>query len=109
MATFNQKVEGLKRRKVRPMGPGQLAAGLVEELEMSQTQAAQRLGITRVHLNRFFNDKVSLTPDMANRLGRFFGNGAAFWLRVQHTRDLWDLLNCDTRLYEAIEPLPKAA
>ena len=110
MATQNEKLAALEKREMRPTGPGELAALLLEEMEMSQTEAARRLGVTRVHLNRFFNDKVvGLTPDMANRLGRFFGNGAAFWLRLEHTRQMWDLLHSDNSAYQEIEPLRQAA
>lgn len=109
MATTAQKIEALKKRQVRPMGPGAMIAQIINELEMSQTEAARRLGVSRVHLNRFLNDRVALTPDMANRVGRFMGNGAAFWLRIQHECEMWDLLHSDTSLYEKIEPLPQAA
>lgn len=59
-------------------------------------------------LNRFLNGHVGLTADMANRLGLLMGNGAAFWLRVQHEREMWDLLHQDATQY-AIEPLERAA
>lgn len=110
MAINSEKMAVLEKREVRPTGAGELAALLLEEREMSQTEAARRLGITRVHLNRFFNDKVAgLTPDMAHRLGRFFGNGAAFWLRLEHTRQMWDLMHGDDSAYQEIEPLREAA
>lgn len=109
MSTTNQKLAALKKRNVRPAGPGELAALLLDEQNISQTEAARRLGLSRVHLNRFLNDHVSLTPDTANRLGLFFGNGAAFWLRLQHERELWDTLHADFAGYAGVEPLEKAA
>lgn len=109
MATHKQKVESLTKRQVRPMGPGAMVAQLIEEQGISQEEAARRLGVSRVHLNRFLNDRVTLTPDMANRIGRFIGNGAAFWLRVQHSREMWDLLHTDAGDYSDVQPLDKAA
>jgi addiction module HigA family antidote len=109
MATQTKKLDALKKRKIRPTGPAELAAMLLDEQGVSQTEAARRLGISRVHLNRFLNDHVALTPDTANRLGRFFGNGPAFWLRLQHERELWDVLHSDSRAYADVEPLDKAA
>jgi addiction module HigA family antidote len=33
--------------------------------------------------------KSGVTPEMALRLGTFFGNGAELWLGMQHDFDLW--------------------
>ena len=33
----------------------------------------------------------ALTPEMAVRLGHFFGNSPGFWLKAQRAVDLWDV------------------
>ncbi len=109
MATAQQKIESLKRRKVPPLGAGGIASGIVEEMGLTVTEFAARIGVSRVQVSRIFNGHCGLTPDMANRFGRFFGNGAAFWMRCQHTRDLWFLIHMDTDKYQDIEPAQKAA
>jgi addiction module HigA family antidote len=110
MATAtDQRIAALKKRQVRPMGPGELAASILEENEVTHGEAAKRMGVSRVHLNRLLNGHVNLTPDMANRFGLFFGNSAAFWLRVQHEREMWDLLHSNKGEYSDIVPLAKAA
>ena len=109
MATTQERLEQLKRRKVAPTGPGEMASGIIEEMELTVTDFAARIGVSRVQISRLLNGHAALSPDMANRFGRFFGNGPAFWLRLQHTRELWNLLHMDAKKYQDIEPLQKAA
>ncbi len=97
------------RRTARPLTPGQVAAEMTEELGLTQTELARRLGVSRVTVNELFNNHRSLTPDMAQRLGRFFGDGAAIWLKMQATVDLWDALHMDDAPYQEIEPFKIAA
>ena len=86
--------------------PGDVAQGLLEENGLTQTELAARLGVSRATVYELLRGKRALTPDMAHRLGRFFGNGPGVWLRMQATVDLWDALHMDTVTYEDIEPLP---
>ena len=103
-ADYKNREDQLMQRTARPLTPGQVAAGIVEEWGLSQTETARRLGVSRVTVNELFNGRRSLTPDMAQRLGRFFGDGAAVWMRIQATVDLWDALHMDTTPYVEIEP-----
>jgi len=109
MATTQERIDQLKRRTRRPSGPGEIAAGLIEELGITKTEFAARLGVSRVQISQILNGHSTLSPDMAHRFGRIFGNGAPFWLRVQHSRDMWDLIHQDTHKHQDIAPLPKAA
>jgi plasmid maintenance system antidote protein VapI len=40
-------------------------------------------------LHSILAKRSAVSPEMAVRLGRFCGNGAAFWLRMQAAHDLW--------------------
>ena len=93
----------------RPATPGDLLADLLECNGLTQREAARRLGIGRQSLIHLVHGKRSLTPDMAQRLGRLFGNGAAIWMQLQQAGDMWDLLHGDTTPYLHIEPLSEAA
>ncbi len=101
--------EQLKNRSVRPSTPGELVTDLLECNGLSITKAATRLGVSRVTLSRLINDQQSLSVDMAQRLGRFFGNGAALWLNLKQQVELWDLLHAEDEPYKSIEPLKLAA
>ena len=99
------KVERMQTRRVRPSTPGDVLADLLESNNLTITEAAHRLGVGRVTVSNLINGKRSLTPEMANRLGRFFGNGAGIWLRLQQAVDLWDCLHAEPSDYSDVQPL----
>ncbi|MBF6568141.1 MAG: HigA family addiction module antidote protein [Candidatus Binataceae bacterium] len=73
-----------------PTHPGAiLREDVLPELGLSVSEAARQLGVTRQTLHRIMAEKVSVTPEMAARLGRFCGNGPGLWLRMQQAYDLW--------------------
>ena len=87
----------------RPSTPGEVVGGILEEAGLTQTALARRIGVSRVSVNELIRGRRSLTPDMAHRLGRFFGNGPGVWLRMQANVDRWDALHMDSDAYAAIE------
>ena len=99
-------VRPLAARRRRPSHPGAvLRDWMLPESHLTQTELAARLGVSRRTINQIVNELRPVTPDLANRLGRFFGNGAEFWMRLQQQMDLWDTLHADERPYQSIEPL----
>ena len=63
----------------------------LEPLNLSVTDAAKILGVTRQALNNIINGKSSISPEMAVRLALAFGGGAETWLGLQMTYDLWQV------------------
>jgi addiction module HigA family antidote len=51
---------------------------------------SKTLGVSRQNINELLRERRAITPIMALRLSRLFGNSPEFWLNVQHTRDLWE-------------------
>jgi addiction module HigA family antidote len=86
-----------------PAHPGEILKGLViEPLELTITDVATHLDISRKTLSKVVNCKASITPEMAVRLELVFGKPSAdHWLRLQNAFDLWqtrqnkDALNVD--------------
>lgn len=79
------------KRTRRPSHPGVIIRGLyMEPLGLTVTALAQHLGVSRKTLSKVVNEHGSVTPDMAQRLGRAFNTGAELWLNLQQARDLWD-------------------
>jgi antitoxin HigA-1 len=75
-----------------PTHPGELLREIIDEgLELSVTEAARQLGISRMTLHRALRGEQTVTPEMALRLGKLCGNGAELWLRMQMAHDLWRL------------------
>ena len=73
-----------------PMHPGEiLREDVLPALDMSVTEAAAALMVSRQTLHRILAGKAAVSPEMALRLGKFCGNGAELWLRMQQSFDLW--------------------
>ena len=88
----------------RPTHPGAiLREDVLPALGLSISEAARQLGVTRQTLHRIMAEKVSVTPEMAARLGRFCGNGLGIWLRMQQARDLW---NAERELRAELKRIP---
>jgi antitoxin HigA-1 len=72
----------------KPNHPGDLIRDCLDELEISVTEGAKALGVTRATLSRLLNGKASVSPQMAVRLEKALGSSAGFWLRLQLNYDL---------------------
>lgn len=103
-----RQIEQLKEI-ARPATPGDVLADFLENLELTQGQLATALGVGRKTINELVLGKRPVSQDMAMRLGRCFGNGPAFWLKLQHQVDLWDVLHSQSGDYDAIRPIDQAA
>ena len=57
--------------------------------ELSVTDAASRLGVTRAALSRILNGSAGISADMALRLRDALGTGAEMWIDMQSQYDLW--------------------
>jgi len=94
-----------RNHKLRPTHPGEvLREDVLPALRLSQTEFAKRLGVSRLSVSEIVNEKRSLTPDMAIRIGRFTNTTPESWLRMQEALDLW-VLESDSRRYQHIEPM----
>ncbi len=51
---------------------------------------AQAAGVSRQSVNELLRGRRAVSPEMALRLGRLFGNSPEFWLNAQRSVDLWD-------------------
>lgn len=81
----------MRRRKRQPSHPGAiLKAHHLEPLELSITEAAERLGVSRKTLSKILNERGAVTPEMALRLSRGFGTTPQLWLNLQQSYDLWE-------------------
>jgi addiction module HigA family antidote len=73
-----------------PTHPGEiLREDVLPALEISVSEAARRMGISRQQLHRVLACTHPITTEMALRIGKFAGNGPGLWLRMQQTYDLW--------------------
>src|SRR5713226_8199056 len=70
-----------------PAHPGEVLRDYLGD--MSVSEAASRLGVTRAHLSRVLNGHAGITAAMSLRLSAALGTSPEFWLRMQIQRDLW--------------------
>ncbi len=77
-------------RKVRPTHPGEmLREDFLPEFGLSLSGLARALGVSRQTVHEVLREKRAVSPEMALRLARLFGNSAEFWLNAQRALDLW--------------------
>src|SRR5208337_4704534 len=72
-----------------PPHPGSVVfSECIEPLDITITQAARALGVTRTTLSELVNKKRGISPEMAVRLSKVFGGSAESWLTQQAHYDL---------------------
>ena len=73
-----------------PPHPGAVIRELcLEPLELTVTEAARALGVTRKSLSEVLNGRASISVEMALRLSMAFNTTAESWLNQQMIYDLW--------------------
>ena len=71
-----------------PPHPGRIVRGAIEELQLSVTDAARVLNVSRPTLSALLNGRSGISPEMAVRLSKAIGSTPGFWLRLQLNYDL---------------------
>lgn len=74
----------------RPTHPGVVVKSNLEALDLTPYAAAPLLGVTKQALGNIIAGKSAVSPAMALRLGKFFGNGPGLWINMQVAYDLWN-------------------
>ena len=76
-------------RRENPIPPGEI---LLEEflcpMKISQNKLAMDIRVPTPQINAIVNGKRAITADTALRLGRYFGTGPEFWIKLQNNYDL---------------------
>ena len=97
------------KRETPPTHPGEMIReDFMPDYELTTASLANALGVSRQTINELLREKRSLTPTMALRLSRLFGNSPEFWLNTQHARDLWESENRFKKELKKIRPLNAA-
>jgi addiction module HigA family antidote len=80
-----------KRNRNRcPTHPGGLLReDVIPATGRSKSEIAAMLGISRQHLYDILRERKPVSPAVAVRLGKLFGDGAGVWTRMQAAYDTW--------------------
>lgn len=74
-------------RMFNPPHPGKVVREYLGNL--SVTEAARHLGVTRVALSRVLNGAAGISAEMALRLSEAFSTSPELWIGMQSQYDLW--------------------
>lgn len=76
--------------KRKPTHPGVIfKLDVLEPLNLTVTDAAKKLGVTRKALSEVLNEKASLSPDMAVKWALATKTSPEVWMNLQKNLDLW--------------------
>lgn len=70
-----------------PPHPGEVLRDWLEGVTI--TEAAARLGVTRVALSRVLNGAAGISPEMDLRLSKALGTTPGLWYSMQGAYDMW--------------------
>jgi len=97
------------KRELPPTHPGEmLKEDFMPDFALNATLLAKALGVSRQSINEILRERRAITPAMALRLSRLFGNSPDFWLNKQHSWDLWDSEQRFHKELAQIQPLHAA-
>jgi len=90
----------------RPIHPGEIVReDFMPDYGLTVSTLASALGVSRQSINELVRERRAVSPEMALRLGRLFGNTAEFWLNLQRSIDLFDAQVAAGGEVEHIKPL----
>ena len=75
---------------------------------LTVSSLAGALGVSRQTVNELLRERRAVSPEMALRLARLFGNTPEFWLNAQRAVDLWEANRAIGEHIERIKPLDVA-
>ena len=98
-----------RERKIRPTHPGaMLRMDFLPDYGLTVTAFAKGIGVSRQTVNELLHERRAVSPEMALRLSRLFGNTAEFWLNAQRSVDLWDAAQKIRGEIDRIDPISAA-
>jgi antitoxin HigA-1 len=94
-----------RRLERRPTHPGEmLREDFLPDYGLTVAGLAAALRVSRQSINELLRERRAVSPEMALRLSRLFGNSGEFWLNAQRAVDLWDAAQAITDEVSRIKP-----
>lgn len=93
-------------RQIPPTHPGEmLREDFMPDYGLTVASLAEALGVSRQSINDLLRERRALSPGMALRLSRLFGNSPHFWLQAQQAVDIWESEQENRSQLNRIRPL----
>ncbi len=103
------KIANDGKRETRPTHPGEmLREDFMADYGLTVSGLAESLGVSRQTINEVLRERRAVSPAMALRLARVFGNTPEFWLNAQRAIDLWDAERTYSKALKRIRPVDAA-
>lgn len=97
----------MKTTKRKPVHPGIiLLEEVIKPLNMTVTEAAEYLGVSRKTLSELVNCRSGLSPEMAVRIAKATGTSPESWYNMQVNLNLWEAINNEPK---DVKSFPKTA
>ena len=87
-----------------PTHPGELLREIIPATGRSKAEIAALLGISRQRLYNILKERKPVSPAVAVRLGKLFGDGAGVWVRMQGAYNTW---RAERELAQEIKNIPR--
>lgn len=101
-------MKSLRNPNRRPTHPGAvLREDVLPALKMTQTELAERIGVSRLSVSELIHEKRAMSPEMAVRIAMLLNTSAESWLRMQEAVDLWTVRQDPDKL-ASVKPLNKS-
>ena len=102
-------IKNTLQREILPIHPGEaLKEDFLPDYGLTTATLAEALGVSRQTVNEILREKRAISPVMALRLSRLFGNSPEFWLNAQNARDIWESEQNFKEDLEKISPISAA-
>jgi addiction module HigA family antidote len=85
-----------------------LREDFLPEYGLTVSGFAKAIRVSRQTVNELLQERRTVTPEMALRLSRLFGNSPEFWLNAQRAVDLWEAARNMKGQIDRISPLTAA-
>jgi addiction module HigA family antidote len=103
---YTMAIANREPRQVPPTHPGEmLREDFMPDYGLTATMLAAALSVSRQTIHELLKEDRTITPLMALRLSRLFGNSPTFWLNAQQARDLWKVEQTEQEALGRIQPL----
>jgi len=102
-------IKNTKQREIAPTHPGEmLKEDFMPDFNLTTAGLTQKIGVSRQTVNELLLERRAVSPAMALRLSKLFGNTPEFWLNAQRAVDLWNAKRDNKLEIEKIKPLEAA-
>jgi addiction module HigA family antidote len=85
-----------------------LREDFLPDYRLTVSDLAKAVGVSRQSINELLRERRAVSPEMALRLARLFGNSPEFWLNTQRAIDLWNTKEAIKAEISRIHPLNAA-